>query len=172
MTKNEDVAFTFDPRMLDEALAEGIGFDFEDDEVENRRVTEIDIGAYPKINVGERGDSSTYLEQFLEAVREDYERTGFGSFCCVMLFQRIPDQEDMARFLQAVRARLSDIRAKVPPEKRGFKFVEIEIRMFEGQSVVYCEMARVTDSIFQQIMTERRNKRNAKSTNNHLAKLL
>lgn len=133
----------------------------------------LDLGAYTIINVGGTHNSLEYLQHFLIATKAEFEKTGRGDFECVLRWShsRVND-EDVERFIRAVRSRVSALRAQVPAAKANFKFTRLGYEILPDQRHVALHTCRVLPSLYRELQKQRMKERFDKPAIQNLAKFL
>lgn len=119
-------------------------------------VDELDLGAYPVIPAGGTTDSVHWTEQFLIAVKKDFDEKGIGIFDSILQFphSRVND-EDVNRFQKAVSARISRIRAAAGGAARNFRVAFIQHEILADNKHVAFRAARMTEAKFWVHMRQR-----------------
>lgn len=140
---------------LDEARARAI--EAERAGTEPLSLDELDVGAYEIIEVTPVGDTFNFTERMLISCQPGYHKTGRGDFTCILKWPTARVDDGMVdRFCNAVRARISAVRAEMPAAQRHFRVTRVEYRILEDRQHVLLTMARMTEEIYRTFHAERR----------------
>lgn len=143
-----------------------------------RGTTELtveDLGAYDvlDVNVGEKGFARAFVRPFLLGTREAYESTGRGDFEIILRWShnRVND-EDVNRYIHAVRANISALRKTVPHEKGDFVFTKLEYEILADKRHVLLCTCRCRPDQYAELQKQRMVNRLTTNSNADLAKLM
>lgn len=119
-------------------------------------LADYDLGAFDIIPVEQRGGTDSFVGLYLAATRQSYLETGVGVYEAVLNFRmrrRVNDQ-DVADYLQRVRAMISRVR-KAAPGSPFFYVVRMNYEILPANHVAI-SVARMAPKPYRSFITEQK----------------